>query len=89
MLKDTALDPPKKRLYPLDQLEMAALKEQIDLFLKTKRIVPSASPYGAPILFAKKKGGLLRMCIDYRALNSNTVLDSYQIPRIDDLFGRL
>ena len=83
------MDPPKKCLYPLDQLEMAALKDQIDLFLKSKRIVPSSSPYGAPILFAKKKGGALRMCIDYRALNQNTVLDSYPLPRIDDLFGRL
>ena len=49
----------------------------------------SNSPYGAPILFAKKKNGKLRMCIDYRQLNSNTVFDSYPLPRIDQLTNRL
>ena len=57
--------------------------------LQSGRIVPSSSPYGAPILFAKKKDGGLRMCIDYRALNNNTVLDRYPLPRIDDLLQRL
>ena len=70
-------------------MELASLKEQLDLFLATDRIVPSSSPYGAPILFAKKKDGKLRMCIDYRALNKNTVLDSYPLPRIDELLARL
>ena len=59
------------------------------MFLASNRITPSASPYGAPILFAKKKDGKLRMCIDYRSLNSNTVLDSYPLPRIDELLTRL
>lgn len=68
---------------------MAALRAQIDEFLASGRIVPSASPYGAPVLFARKKGGGLRLCIDYRSLNSNTITDSYAIPRIDDLLGRL
>lgn len=54
-------------------------------FLADGRISPSNSPYGAPVLFAKKKDGGLRMCIDYRNLNANTVLDSYPIPRIEDL----
>jgi Reverse transcriptase (RNA-dependent DNA polymerase) len=53
------------------------------------RIDISSSPYGAPILFARKKNGKLRMCIDYRQLNSNTVLDSYPLPRIDELTSRL
>ena len=52
-------------------------------------MVVSKSPYGAPILFAKKKDGRLRMCIDYRQLNSNTILDSYPLPRIDELTSRL
>lgn len=59
------------------------------MFLDSGRIVPSSSPYGAPILFARKKGGGLRMCIDYRALNSNTIPDSYPLPRIDELLARL
>ena len=50
---------------------------------------PSVSPYGAPILFARKKDGTLRMCVDYRALNKQTVIDKYPLPRIDDLLDRL
>ena len=58
--------------------------------MESGRIVHSHSPYGAPILFAKKKdSNRLRMCIDYRALNKNTILDRYPLPRIDELFGRL
>ena len=70
-------------------MELAALKEQLDNLLASGRIVHSASPFGAPILFAKKKDGGLRMCIDYRALNRNTILDRYPLPRIDELLGRL
>ncbi len=55
------------------------------MLLSSNRIRHSSSPYGAPILFAKKKEGSLRMCIDYRALNTNTILDRYPLPRIDDL----
>ena len=65
-LKDPLKDPPRKKLYPLDAAELAALKEQIEQFLASGHIAPSSSPYGAPILFAKKKDGGLRMCIDYR-----------------------
>lgn len=58
--------------------------------LDSGRIVPSSSPYGAPILFAEKKGGGgLRMCLDYRSLNSNTVTDAWPLPRIDELLDRL
>ena len=52
--------------------------------------MPSSSPYGAPILFAEKKGGGgLCMCTDYRSLNSNTVTDSWLLPCIDELLARL
>ena len=58
--------------------------------LESGRIVPSSSPYGAPILFAEKKGGGgLRMCIDYRSLNSDTITDSWPLPRIDEMLARL
>ena len=65
-LKDPLKDPPRKKLYPLDAAELAELKEQIEKYLASGRIAPLSSPYGAPILFAKKKDGGLRMCIDYR-----------------------
>ena len=70
LLRDEGKDPPRKKLYPLDLVEQAALKEQLDVLLKSGRIVHSSSQYGASILFAKKKDSdKLRMCIDYRALN--------------------
>ncbi len=57
--------------------------------MNSGRIEPANGPYGAPILFAKKKDGGLRMCIDYRALNGQTVNDFYPIPRPDELLQRL
>nr|GEU75889.1 putative reverse transcriptase domain-containing protein [Tanacetum cinerariifolium] len=50
---------------------------------------PSSSPWGAPVLFVKKKDGSFRMCIDYRELNKLTVKNRYPLPRIDDLFDQL
>jgi len=52
-------------------------------------IRPSKSPYGAPILFIKKKDGSMRMCIDYRALNKITVKNQYPLPRINEILDRL
>ena len=52
-------------------------------------ICPSVSPYGAPILFVHKKTGKLRMCVDFRALNSITRLDVFPIPHISDLLDKL
>ncbi len=57
--------------------------------LESNRISPSSSPYGAPILFARKKNGKLRMCIDYRMLNDNTIRDTYPVPRVDELLQRV
>ncbi|GKD46914.1 putative reverse transcriptase domain-containing protein, partial [Tanacetum coccineum] len=52
-------------------------------------IRPSTSPWGAPVLFVKKKVGSFRMCIDYQELNKITVKNRYSLPRIDDLFDQL
>ncbi|GJV99184.1 putative reverse transcriptase domain-containing protein [Tanacetum coccineum] len=52
-------------------------------------IRPSTSPWGAPVLFVKKKDESFRMCIDYRELNKLTVKNRYPLPRIDDLFDQL
>ena len=52
-------------------------------------IQPSNSPYGHPVLFIKKHTGGLRMCVDYRSLNKNTVKNRYPLPRIDDMFDQL
>ena len=74
----------------MSSLELEELQKQIKLLLESGRIVPSSSLYGAPILFAEKKGGGgLRMCTDYRSLNSNTVSDSWPLTRIDEMLARL
>ena len=52
-------------------------------------IIPSTSPWGAPILFAKKKDKTLRLCIDYRQLNRVTIKNRYPFSRIDALFDQL
>ena len=52
-------------------------------------IYPSASPWGALVLFAKKKDRSLRLCIDYRKLNRATIKNEYPLPRIDNLFDQL
>ncbi|WMV55353.1 hypothetical protein MTR67_048738 [Solanum verrucosum] len=69
--------------------ELKELKEQLRDLLEKGFIRPNQSPWGAPVLFVKKKDGSLRMCIDYRQLNRVTVKNKYPLPRIDDLFDQL
>ena len=64
------MPPPFKGIFRLSQMELNELKKQLDQLLAEGKISPSTSPYGASVLFVKKKDGSLRMCIDYGALNS-------------------
>ncbi|GJU38783.1 putative reverse transcriptase domain-containing protein [Tanacetum coccineum] len=75
--------------YRLAPLEMHELSNQLQELAKRGFIRPSTSPWGAPILFVKKKDGSFRMCIDYRELIKLTVKNRYPLPRIDDLFDQL
>ena len=61
------------------------LEEEMDSLLKTGCIEPSVSPYSSPLVLVRKKTGGIRVCVDYRALNRDTVPDCYPIPRIDEL----
>ena len=61
------------------------LEEELRKLLQTKCIEPANSPYASPLVPVRKKDGSIRVCIDYRVLNKDTVPDSYPIPRIDDL----
>lgn len=81
--------PPFRPMYRLSPAEISELKEQIAQLLEKGFIEPSVSPYGAPILFAEKPGGGLRLCQDYRLLNSVTVKNRYPLPRIDDLLDKV
>nr|GEZ89717.1 putative reverse transcriptase domain-containing protein [Tanacetum cinerariifolium] len=75
--------------YRLSPSEMKELMSQLQELLDKGFIRPSSSPWGAPILFVKKKDGSMRMCIDYRELNKFTLKNVYPLPRIDDLFDQL
>ncbi|GJY42821.1 putative reverse transcriptase domain-containing protein [Tanacetum coccineum] len=75
--------------YRLTPSEMKELSEQLKELSDKGFIRPNSSPWGAPVLFVKKKDGSFRMCIDYRELNKLTVKNRYPLPRIDDLFDQL
>ncbi|GJV60150.1 putative reverse transcriptase domain-containing protein [Tanacetum coccineum] len=75
--------------YRLAPAEMQELSTQLQELSDRGFIRPSSSPWGAPVLFVKKKDGSFRMCIDYRELNKLTVKNRYPLPRIDDLFDQL
>ncbi|GBG68144.1 hypothetical protein CBR_g2695 [Chara braunii] len=81
--------PPKGCIYRMSEEELEVLRAQLDDLLAKGWIRPSSSPYGAPILFVRKKNKDLRLCIDYRKLNAQTVKNAGPLPRIDDLLERL
>ena len=70
-------------------VELQELKVQLQEILDKRSMKPSTSPWGAPVLFAKKKSKTLRLCIDYRQLNRVTIQNRYPLPRIDNLFDQL
>ncbi|XP_024965993.1 uncharacterized protein LOC112506204 [Cynara cardunculus var. scolymus] len=78
-----------KSPYRLAPSEMQELMTQIQELLDKGFIRPSSSPWGALVLFVKKKDGSMRMCIDYKELNKATIKNRYPLPRIDDLFDQL
>ncbi|GJZ57404.1 putative reverse transcriptase domain-containing protein [Tanacetum coccineum] len=75
--------------YRLATSEMKELLDHLKELSDKGFIRPSSSPWGAPVLFVKKKDGSFRMCIDYRELNKLTVKNRYPLPRINDLFDQL
>ena len=75
--------------YRMAPAELRELKAQLEELLSKGFIRPSISPWGAPVLFLKKKYGCLRLCIDYRQLNRVTIHNQYPLPRIDELFDQL
>ena len=75
--------------YRMAPAELRELKAQLEELLSKGVIRPSISPWGAPVLFVKKKDGSLRLCIDYRQLNRVTIRNQYPLPRIDELFDQL
>ncbi|GKB61331.1 hypothetical protein Tco_0917517 [Tanacetum coccineum] len=81
--------PIMKSLYRLAPSKLEELLGQLKELQNKGFIRPSSSPWGALVLFVKKKDGSFRTCIDYRELNKLTVKNRYPLPRIDDLFDQL
>ncbi|GKD65875.1 hypothetical protein Tco_1307983, partial [Tanacetum coccineum] len=75
--------------YRLAPSKLQELSTQLQELSDKGFIRPSSSPWGAPVLFVKKKDGSFQMCIDYRELNKLIVKNQYPLPRIDDLFDQL
>ncbi|KAL2250218.1 UNVERIFIED_CONTAM: Retrovirus-related Pol polyprotein from transposon [Sesamum indicum] len=75
--------------YRMAPSELKELKKQLEELLDKGFIRPSISPWGAPVLFVKKKDGSMRFCVDYRQLNRITIKNKYPLPRIDDLLDQL
>nr|GEU50756.1 putative reverse transcriptase domain-containing protein [Tanacetum cinerariifolium] len=75
--------------YRLAPSELKELSDQLKELYEKGFIRPSSLPWGALVLFVKKKDEYFRMCIDYRDLKKLTVKNRYPLPRIDDLFDQL
>ena len=76
-------------MFRYSQPEMAEMTKQVKTLLEAGLVQKSSSPFGAPVLFVKKKDGTMRMCVDYRGLNKITVPNRYPLPRVDDLLDKL
>ncbi|GBG80665.1 hypothetical protein CBR_g31125 [Chara braunii] len=88
VVEDGAI-PPRGCIYRMSEEELSVLRAQLDDLLEKGWIRPSSSPYGAPVLFVRKKNKDLRLCIDYRKLNAQTIKNAGPLPCIDDLLERL
>ena len=86
------LDPekpiPHQRLKKMSKKELKEVQKHLKEYLEKGWIQPSTSQYNHPILFICKKTWELRVCIDYRSLKSNTIINRYPIPHIDNILDR-
>jgi hypothetical protein len=81
--------PPARPPYRMSAAENKLLQEELQQLLQQGAIVPSSSPFSAPVLFVKKKDGSMRLCVDYRLLNQQTIKNRFPLPVIDDLLDSL
>ena len=89
IITEPGAKPPFRPMYRLSPLEMEEVERQVKSLLAAGLIEPSTSPYGASVLFVNKPDGSLRMCLDYRLLNSQTQKNRYPLPRTDQIMDQL
>jgi len=82
-------NPPYGPIYNMSEKELQTLREYLDEMIEKGFIRPSTAPCGAPVMFAKKKDGSLRLCVDFRGLNRITKKNRYPIPLIGNLMDQL
>ena len=82
-------EPYRSKIYPLSPVEQKELDMFLDENLRSGRIQASKSPMASPVFFVKKKDGSLRLVQDYRKLNDMTIKNSYPLPLISDIVGKL
>lgn len=75
--------------YRLPHAYRETVRQEIREMLEQGIIEPSSSEWSSPIVLVKKKDGSIRLCVDYRRLNSVSEMDAYPMPRVDDLVDRL
>ena len=75
--------------YLMAPMEIQELKKQVQELEDLKFVCPNTSPWGAPVLFVKKKDGTTQLCIDYEVLNKVTIKNRHPLSRIDDLLDQL
>jgi hypothetical protein len=88
-LIDDNVQPISTPAYRMSPFELKELENQVNDMIQKGWIRPSDSPWSSPVLFTKKSNGKLRLCVDYRRINTLTKPDAYQLPRIDDNLDRL
>ena len=86
---DTGKTPPFSPLYNLSEYQLKTLRDYMDKNLANRFIRPSKSSAGAYVLFTPKPDGTLRLCVDYRGLNSMRIKNRYPLPLIDEILDRL
>lgn len=86
LVDDAPVRQPYRRIPP-SQYE--TVKAHIQQLLESQVIRESSSPYSSPIILVTKKDGSLRLCVDYRQLNSKTCRDAYPLPRIEESLDAL
>ena len=82
-------EPIRQGLRRVPHEHITVLKNEVDKLQKIKAIEPSTSPFASPTILVKNKDGTMRLCIDYRKLNSVTTKDAHPLPRIEDIFDTI
>ena len=85
----TGSSSPNKPPYRISLAQQEEIMAQVNELVEKGMVRPSSSPFCSPVLLVQKQDGSYRMCVDYHALNKNTIKNRFPVPRIEDLFDKL